>query len=170
MPLSDMEKRASDFADRRGVVLERRLGYGRDGTIFSTSLATAVKVFLEPQSYRREPSCYQRLTDYGVIEVRGHHVPQLIGWDDELLVIEMTVVTPPFLLDFASAYLDAAPDFSAEVTEHWDEEKREQFGSRWEEVQIVLAFLRGHYGIHLLDVNPGNITFREGQAPTEGRE
>ena len=40
--------------------------------------------------------------------------------------------------------------------------KREQFGAqRWEHVQLVLAALRGRYGIYLLDVNPGNITFAE---------
>lgn len=72
----------------------------------------------------------------------------------------MTVVEPPFLLDFAGGYLDESPDFPDEVIEQWHEEKVEQFGrARWERVQLVLAVLRGRYGIHLLDVNPGNITF-----------
>ncbi len=164
MPSEDMRNRASDYAGRRGFILEHQLGYGRDGTIFSTSLATAVKVFFGPEPYERELACYRRLVEYEVIDVLGHHVPQLIGWHDELLVIEMTVVTPPFLLDFASAYLDSPPDFSDEVLEAWEEEKREQFGSRWDDVQLVLAFLRGHYGIYLLDVNPGNITFGESEA------
>ena len=45
-------------------------------------------------------------------------------------VIEMTVVTPPFLLDFAGAYLDWPPEFSSEATEYWLHEKQEQFGTR----------------------------------------
>jgi hypothetical protein len=162
-PSEDMKERASDYASRRGITLMRQLGYGRDGTIFSTSLATAIKVHFERGPYERELACYHRLSEHHVMDVRGHRVPQLISWDDELLVIEMSVVAPPFLLDFASASLDTAPDFSAEVMEEWDDEKREQFGCRWEEVQLILAFVRGHYGIHLLDVNPGNIKFGEGE-------
>ena len=76
----------------------------------------------------------------------------------------MTIVRQPFLLDFANAYLDIAPDFSAEVMEEWDAEKSEQFGDHWGQVLHVLAILRDRFGIHLLDVNPGNITFRESVA------
>lgn len=37
-----------------------------------------------------------------------------------------------------------------------------QFGAElWERTQLVMATLRGQYGIHLLDLNPGNITFGE---------
>jgi hypothetical protein len=34
------------------------------------------------------------------------------------------------------------------------------FGERWPRVQRVLAEFR-HMGVHLLDVSPGNISFRE---------
>jgi len=33
--------------------------------------------------------------------ILGFHVPQLLGADDELMAIEMTIVSPPYLLDFA---------------------------------------------------------------------
>ncbi len=72
----------------------------------------------------------------------------------------MTVVKPPFVLDFAGAYLDRAPDFSEEVLADWTAEKQEQFGARWPEVQAVLRELDG-YGVFLLDVNPGNVAFPE---------
>lgn len=39
----------------------------------------------------------------------------------------MTVVTRPFVLDFAGAYLDRAPDYNAETIEEWRKEKVEQF-------------------------------------------
>ena len=42
----------------------------------------------------------------------------------------MTVVTPPFLLDFAGAYLDWPPEFSSEATEYRLHEEQEQFGMR----------------------------------------
>ncbi len=81
----------------------------------------------------------------------------LLAGDDELFIIEMTVVSRPFVLDFAGAYLDGAPDFSPEVLADWQVEKLEQFGSRWPEVQAILAFLQGH-GIVMWDVNPGNVS------------
>jgi hypothetical protein len=157
----DIQVRASVYANRRRLQIEQRLGFGKDGSVFQTSLSTAIKVFARRDSYARELACYRRLASHEVEEVHGHVVPRLIASDDELLVIEMEIVAPPFLLDFADAWLDTAPDFPAEVMEQWHEEKSEQFGSQWAAVQVVLAQLRGHYGIHLLDVNPGNITFVE---------
>jgi hypothetical protein len=68
----------------------------------------------------------------------------------------MTVVTRPFILDFASASLDKPPDFSEEVLADWQAEKAEQFEQRWPEVQGILRSLES-LGIFLIDVHPGNI-------------
>ena len=94
--------------------------------------------------------------------VRGHHVPQLVAWDDELLVMEMTIVTPPFLLDLGGAYLDWPPEFSEDAVAEWQREKREQFGERLPAVQGLQAILADEYGIYVTDVNPGNIMFDDG--------
>ena len=72
----------------------------------------------------------------------------------------MTIVRKPFLLDFADALLDQSPDFSEDVLRQWEEEKAEIFGEKWCDVMRVLEALRG-LGIHLLDINPGNIRFAE---------
>jgi hypothetical protein len=42
------------------------------------------------------------------------------------MVIEMTIVSRPFVLDFAGAYLDSPPEFSAEIWSEWEAEKRDQ--------------------------------------------
>ena len=141
--------------------MERRLGFGRDGHVYSTSARTAVKAHGLRESFERELLCYIRLKSYDVHEVRGLLVPQLIDADEELMVIEMSIVTRPFLLDFASAYLDSAPDFPEETMEEWYREKMEQFGGRWGEVQAVLEELKRRLGIHLLDIHPWNIAFAE---------
>jgi hypothetical protein len=99
---------------------------------------------------------YLRLQHLGVAQIRGCHVPQLLGYDDDLLIIEMTVVTPPYVLDFAGAYLDRPPDYSEQTLAEWEAEKREQFGDGWCEVQRILWTLERH-GIHLLDISPSNI-------------
>jgi hypothetical protein len=81
--------------------------------------------------------------------------------DHELLAVEMSIVSRPYVLDFGGAVLgDDPPEFPDEVWAHWEQDKREQFGPRWPTVQRVIAGFRGT-GIHLLDVSPGNIAFRD---------
>jgi hypothetical protein len=73
--------------------------------------------------------------------ILGFNVPQLIRADDKLHVIEMTIVTRPFVLDFAGAYLDQPPDFPEDIWTDWESEKRDQFDVRWPTVRRVLAAL-----------------------------
>ena len=110
----------------------------------------------EDKDYRRERDVYLRLQTHAVSAIRDCHVPAIIAFDDELWVLEMTLVTRPFMLDFAGAYLDEPPDFSEEVLAEWEAEKREQFGSQWPKVQTICRALEKH-GIYLVDVNPGNV-------------
>lgn len=125
---------------------------------------SAIKVHQREPDYRREREVYIRLKEHEVTTIRGCRVPQLLRYDDDLWIIEMTVVSRPFVLDFAGAFLDEAPDFSEEVMADWHAEKREQFGSQWPEVQAILRFLQG-YGIHMVDVSPNNI----GLLPPKGQ-
>jgi hypothetical protein len=98
------------------------------------------------------------LRDDGITTIRDCAIPQLLGYDDELLIIEMTVVTRPYVLDFGGAFLDQPPGFSKEILAEWQAEKQEQFGKRWPDVQAILGILEG-YGIFVVDVNPNNISW-----------
>ncbi len=148
------------FQLRYGIQLLARLGSGRDGEVYLTDRNTAVKFLTGVDNYFRERSAYERMARLSIEIVAGHAVPLLLGADDELRAIEMKVVRPPFLLDFASAYdeLDA-PDFSEEVWEQWREQKQEEFGERWADVDAVLAEFTRLTGLVILDVNPGNVRF-----------
>lgn len=86
-------------------------------------------------------------------------MPDIIGCDESLMVIEMTIVTPPFVLDFAGARLDSPPDYPPEVLEEWESEKEEQFEDDWPVVRSVMAEFES-YGIFLCDLHPGNIRLR----------
>ncbi|MBI4623026.1 MAG: hypothetical protein HY736_07375 [Verrucomicrobia bacterium] len=119
-----------------------------------------MKIHRHEKAYFRERTIYQRLMEHGVNVILGFSVPQLLGWNDDCLAIELTVVSRPFVLDFAGARLDEPPEFSEEVWQDWESEKREQFEGRWPEVQAVLAELRTH-GVFMLDVTPTNIAFRK---------
>jgi hypothetical protein len=122
---------------------------------------TAIKAHERERFYLKERKVYQRLQQFEVTHIRNAEVPQLVGFDDELWVIEMTIVSRPFVLDFAGAYLDFPPDYSEEVMAEWEADKREQFGSRWPEAQAIVNELES-YGIFMADVNPGNISFEAG--------
>jgi len=84
-----------------------------------------------------------------------------LGYDDGLLVIEMTAVTAPYVLDFAGAYLDRAPDYPEGILAEWETEKQEQFADRWPEVQRILWTLEG-FGIFVADISPSNICLDAG--------
>jgi hypothetical protein len=58
-----------------------------------------------------------------------------------------------------------APDFSEEVWVQWREQKQEEFGDRWSDVDFVLAELTRLTGLVMLDVNPGNIKFADANTP-----
>jgi len=163
----ELEQRAQVYAQGRGLILAEPLGSGVHGIVFATEshqekdlakLRSAVKVHRGNLGYTRERDVYLRLREQSVTVIRGCHVPDLLDYDDELWVLEMTIVTRPFLLDFAGAFLDTPPDFSPEVLADWRAEKQEQFGPHWPEVQAVLRSLE-NYGVFMVDVNPGNVAF-----------
>jgi hypothetical protein len=154
---------AAAYASRHDSQLAERLGFGIHGIIFvaedkSGGGKTAVKAHREEDPYRREISVYARLQQIGITEILGFNVPQLIGADDALRVIEMSIVARPFVLDFAGAYLDTPPSFSDEIWAEWEVEKRDQFDVHWPKVQAVLAALE-EMDIHMVDVSPSNIAF-----------
>ena len=121
---------AQTFASQHQLQLAERLGFGIHGIIFvaedkSKAGKTALKVHRSVEPYLREPEVYERLRDAGVSEILGFNVPQLIRFDDELCIIEMSIVARPFVLDFAGAWLDTPPDFPDETWAEWEVEKRE---------------------------------------------
>ena len=101
---------------------------------------------------------YLRLRTRGIDQVAGHTVPSLIRHDDTLGIIEMSIVEPPFVLDFASAQLDQPYDFPPEILAEWYESKRRDFGANWGRAVAVLRELE-RMGIYMVDVHPGNIGF-----------
>ena len=154
---------ATDYAARNGLQLAERLGFGIHGIIFvaedkSAGGKTAIKAHRALEPFLRGTSVYHRLQEANVTEILGFHVPQVLRSDADLRVIEMTIVTRPFVLDFAGAYLEAPPDFPEDVWAEWETEKRDQFDVRWPKVRAILGALED-FGIHMVDVSPSNIAF-----------
>ena len=149
---------AERYAQELGLTIIDELGYGVHGTVFSTDRQSAIKVFERESAYLRERSVYLRLKRKGVTSVLGFSVPELIDFNDALFVVEIGIVQPPFVLDFAGAYLDHPPEFSAEVLADDELQRKDEFGENWEIVKRLLRELR-KLGIYMVDINPGNIRF-----------
>jgi len=157
--------RARKYCEGNGLILGLPLGAGVHGSVFAVENQTEkghsdIKVHERERDYCRERDVYRRLLERAVTASRGCTIPELLACDDVLWVIQMTIVTRPFVLDFAGVYLGKPPDFSEETLAEWTRDKQEQFGPRWSEVQAILRSLQGH-GIYLMDVNPGNIAFAD---------
>lgn len=159
----ELLRRAQEYAFGKNLTLGDSLGSGIHGSVFAAqdqteAVHSAIKVHLNEAAYQRERNAYLRLQENSVLDICECAVPRLLGYDNDLCVIEMTIVSPPFVLDFGDASLDRPHDFSEEVLTDWVAQKSELFEGHWPKVLEILRYLEG-YGIHVLDVNPGNICF-----------
>ena len=109
--------------------------------------------------YINEREVYLWLHAHGISDVCGFDVPQLHFFDNDLWAIEMSVVSAPFLLDFAGAYLDDPPDYPHEVVIESREKHAEIFEGDWPAVQMAVSAL-ARFGIYMVDLHPGNIRCR----------
>jgi hypothetical protein len=151
--------RAAVYAKARGITIESALGSGQDGIVLSTDRRTAVKSFHYEELYRRERDVYLRFAENGFVKANEFEIPRLIEFDDALWIVEMTIVSPPFFVDFAGASLDAPRMFEPEIVAEWIREKKEEFEADWPIVKRALwAFER--IGVYLSDVNPRNVQCR----------
>jgi len=71
----------------------------------------------------------------------------------------MTMVEPPFILDFAQSTLDEPRDFPEGHIEEWWERVADDFGERFDVVQALFYELQYRYGIYYYDLAPRNVNF-----------
>lgn len=159
---------ASSYAKSRRVQAWRkdRLGYGSDGTVWPTSRGTAIKACHDRDKFAREWECYRRLSAAKVRSIGGFSVPWLIDADRDLMVIEMGIVSPPYLLDFGKVKLDQPPTYFFDPLYQANRNAKgiEDFGDRWPDVSYVLYDIQKRFGIYYADPRPGNISL--GYDPT----
>jgi hypothetical protein len=157
---ADDTETAEAYALLRGFELTGQLGSGLNGRVWTVTgkdntVEWALKI-QDEQGFKLERACYERLAELGVTEVAGFNVPVLIHAEEGWRAIEMSIVDRPFILDFAQAYLDAPPEFSAEVWEECWETWEGRYEDDWPQVKQALRELR-LLGIYYLDVHRGNI-------------
>lgn len=136
-----------------------RLGAGIDGIVFSTSHQSAVKVYERPEPFEREVAAYRRLKKHKVKSVCGHAVPIPIQYSTKLHVVEMSIVRPPYVLDFGKSWVDAMPDMEPERIALFFQQAEEKFEDRFSRAMDIYNELKNRYGIYYFDMKPGNIEF-----------
>jgi len=109
----ELVRRAEAYAQFRGLSLNFQypLGSGIDGAVWKTSRPSALKLCERHKSFCDEVESYRRLRELDIRRIQGFAIPRLIDSDESLLAIEMTIVSPPFLLEFGKVYLDSPPPY-----------------------------------------------------------
>ncbi len=158
----ELTQRAIGYCKARGIEIdiENPLGRGQDGKVWKSKVRTAIKVLHRYENYYTERECYQRFAERDIYIIEGLAIPRLVGFSDDLHVIEMEIVSPPYLLDFGKAYIDRRAPFDEEQIEAWHEELKELFGDDYDQVCSIVSALWTRFRIHYLDAKPANICFR----------
>lgn len=158
---SELILRAESYAKNNGrrILRKERLGVGTDGEVWRSTRPSAIKVVLNTRNYRDELESYRRLKAAGIYELCGFAIPRLFGWDDDLQVIELSIVNPPYLLDFGKVYFDRPPTdvYDAAQLKSAAAEARSFFGTNWPVVSKLLNALQEKVGIWYVDPKPANI-------------
>lgn len=156
------EERLAAYARKHSLSLKKVLGSGQDGIVYLTDLPSAVKALSFEELYERERNAYQRLQSNNVERIGIFNIPSLIGFDDDLWIVEMSFVTIPFVLDFAGAYVDQPP------RHYWEPQMeaartiaQTDYSEYWADVAMLVDELRSKHGIFLSDIHPRNIRTRD---------
>lgn len=110
----DLNNAVQVYAEQSEITIANLLGFGQDGEVWRTSRQTALKVLERDQAYQNERDAYQLLSDAGINQIGIFAVPELRNFDDELKIVEIGIVSPPYLLDFGKAYVHRPSPYTAE--------------------------------------------------------
>ncbi len=151
------------YAKQCGISIDLQsdpMGIGEDGIVWKSSRLTALKAFYREKNFLKELDCYERLAEFGVTEVAGFTVPELLGKCGQFLVLELGIVAPPRLLDFGKAYLDWPGPLPSDVLEEHLQLRSDEYSeSDWDRVMDAFYELK-QYGIYYYDLRPANIQMR----------
>lgn len=159
-PSDDVRRRLEQFCASRNRELDQHDPdwWGWEAFLWLTDAESVIKVHRNRMEFTNELIVYQKLAEKPRKQIQGFQIPKLIDYDESLWVLELSIVTPPYVLDFGRASLGSPPAGFDPESEDWISEKRRLYGNRWPEVARLLDALR-LMGIHFTDVHKGNICF-----------
>jgi hypothetical protein len=132
-----------------------RLGWGIGGYVYlSPHPGRVVKVHHGP-GLQTEFEVYRRLRRLRLTRLYGLNVPRLLGFDAKLNLLEMDLVSAPYLLDFAGVQF-SPPDFSEDVMQHWHRGIEDAYGPNAFIAYAVYEFL-AKQGMYYMDFRVSNM-------------
>jgi hypothetical protein len=155
----ELLSRRDAYCQRYGKTIVDLRGYGMDAFVWQTDDDDILKVFRHARQFAAELAVYRRLDHHSLYRLRGFSIPYLLRADEEFQVLQLSYVSPPYILDFAAASLDRPSKGFDPDDPAWIAEQRRRFGRDWPEVKALLDALR-HHGIHYEDVHEQNIRLR----------
>ena len=157
IPFEIMERRSA-YCSRHYVVIQfDEPDWGLDAFLWRTTVETVVKVHRYHERFQKELATYRRLAERKIVRLKGFEFPQLVNYDEELHILELSIVSPPYILDFAEVGLGKKPgNFDLERIEA---QQSKQFGNDWPDVKRLLEALM-QVGIYYDDVHNRNIRLR----------
>jgi hypothetical protein len=154
------EERVRRYLSGKRNIEQRRLGSGTDGDVFIvTGPQAAIKVHFDEHRFFRELVAYERLAELGIDQIGAFVIPKFHNADTKLLIIEMSVVRPPFLIDFGKATVDDDQGWPKEQMQMWWDRVNEVFDQDASIASSVFTQLRDKTGIYQWDLNPANLNF-----------
>lgn len=93
---------------------------------------------------------------HGVVELLGCSIPEFRDFDPVLLILEISYVSPPCVLDFGKSRLDDPGDFSQEVKDHWIAQIESNFGRHADWALQIFETLGRSYGVYHDDIRHEN--------------
>lgn len=131
--------------------------WGLDAYLWQSTDYQIIKVHRYSERFQRELAAYRRLHERRVERLKGFRFPQLLHYDEGLQILELSFVSPPYILDFVEVGLGKKPgNFDLERIET---QQSKQFGNDWPDVKRLLEALM-QIGIYYDDVHNRNIRLR----------
>jgi len=156
----ELQRRGEQYVNSKRISADFKVyvGFGEDGKVWLTSRQTVIKVFERFANYRTELACYKRLMENSITEIEGLIIPELFDFDDSLMVIEMTYVVAPWLIDFGKCYIDQVPPYDARERYRETLKLRKVFKEDFPKLLGIMLRLR-QYGIYYTDARKSNVRF-----------
>ena len=156
--MDNLPRELESYLQEHNLKATANLGNGQDGDVWKTDDNTAVKRSKRKSNHDNERRCYLRFEQLGIQEIDGFNIPELVRYDDDLLIVEMTTVSAPYIVDFGKTYIDRPPDFTPEVWSDWEDMYQEIWEDRWPIVRSAMESLKS-VGIYYMDPHGNNVSF-----------
>ena len=129
-------------------------GIGLEAIVWPTERDSVIKVHRLFTTFDAEVLVYRRLAETNTHRLKGFTLPRMLHYDEDLLIVELSFVRPPYILDFGAARVSPRPpDFDLDRIEA---EFARQHGRDWPDIRRLLEALM-QLGIYYSDAHDQNI-------------